>query len=300
MDHEIVIIVGSFAGLAAALQLVRARRRVLLIDGDRPRNRMAEAVHGIPGQDGHAPTAVNAALVAGVQCYPGLDRIDGVVASAEATDGCFGLTLETGDTIAAPRLILAHGVSDDLPDVPGLAERGGRSVHHCPYCHGYEVSGQRLAGIGFNHASLVQALVLPDWRGEVTLFPDDRVDLSDDDRSALKARGVAMEDDAVAAIEGRGDSVEAVRLVDGRSIPADSVFTLSATRPNGDLVEQLGCATVDADFGPYLETNFWNQTSVAGVYAADYIARPFQNVTLAMADGVNAAVGTHHTMVLED
>jgi len=299
MDHDIAIIGGSFAGLAAALQLVRAQRRVVLIDGGRPRNRMAETVHGIPGQDGRPPAEVAAALRAEVLAYPGIEMVEGEVANAAAVEDGFSLALAGDETISVPRLILGTGVTDELPDVPGLAELWGRAVHHCPYCHGYEVRGRKLAVIGFNHVSLVQALVLPDWSGDVTLFPDGRCDLSDDDRAALAARGVAVEEEAVAAIEGEGESVRAIRLADGRAVDADAVFTLSATRPAGDLVSQLGCATVEADFGPYVETDFWNQSSVPGVYAAGDMARPFQNATLAMADGVNAAVGAHHAMVLE-
>jgi len=146
--------------------------------------------------------------------------------------------------------------------------------------------------------SLIQALMLPDWSEHVTLLPDGRVPLTDEARKQLAKRGVATEDTPVTAIEGAGTTVEALRLADGRSLDADVVYTLSTTRPASPLAGQLGCSTEAGPFGPVVTTDEWCQTNIPGVYAAGDTARIFQTATLALADGVTAAVGAHHAMVL--
>ncbi len=299
MEVDVAIVGGSFAGLAAALQLVRARRRVLLIDAGRPRNHMADAMHGMPGQDGRAPGAVLADLRDELGRYRGLTAFEGEAVGAATSDGGFAVSLPDGTVATAPKLILATGVTDALPEVPGLAERWGRSVFHCLYCHGFEVAGSRIAVLGALPESVVQALVLPDWSPSVTLFPDGRVALPDDSRSRLAARAIAIDETPVVAIEGPGTAVEALHLADGRRVGADVVFTLSRTLPASGLAERLGCRMAEGAFGPLVATDDWRQTSVPGVYAAGDMARAFQTATLAMADGLTAAVGAHHALVLD-
>jgi len=298
MDAEVAVIGGSFAGLAATLQLVRARRRVLLVDAGKPRNRMAQTMHGMPGQDGKSPAAVLADMFKEVARYPGLTVVRGEAVTAAPAESGFAVTLADGRLAKAAKVILGTGVIDDLPPVAGLAERWGKSVFHCPYCHGFEVAEQRIAVLGALPESLIQALMLPDWSERVTLFPDGRVPLTDDARRQLALRGVAVEETAVTAIGGAGKTVEALRLADGRSLDADVVYTLSSTRPASPLDGQLGCKTEPGPFGPVVATDAWCQTSIPGVYAAGDMARIFQTATLALADGVTAAVGAHHAMVL--
>src|SRR5215212_7100600 len=142
--HDAIVVGGSYAGIAAALQLVRARRKVLVIDGGARRNRFASSSHGFLGQDGRDPGEIAATAREQLLAYPTVTWIEGAATRAHAAGTAFAVTLGDGATHEARRLILASGVTDELPDIPGVAERWGRSIFHCPYCHGYELGGGRI------------------------------------------------------------------------------------------------------------------------------------------------------------
>ncbi len=144
MTYDAVVIGGSYAGLSAAIHIARARRSVCVIDASSPRNRFADASHGFFGQDGAEPLAMIAAARAEVERYPGVTMIAGTASDAHVVNGGFAVTLVDGSTLTSAKLVLAFGISDMLPEVPGLAERWGRTVLHCPYCHGFEHGGGRL------------------------------------------------------------------------------------------------------------------------------------------------------------
>lgn len=169
MTYDAIVIGGSFAGLSAAIQIARARRRVLLIDAGLPRNRFADASHGFLGQDGRRPQDIIGDARRQLSLYPTVEFIDSEAVSASKTDGDFAVTLADGSEKRAMRLILATGVKDDLPAIPGLPERWGQSVLHCPYCHGYEVGGQALGVLANTPMSAHQALLISDW-GPTTYF----------------------------------------------------------------------------------------------------------------------------------
>ena len=300
-SFDVIVAGGSFAGLSAAMQLARARRRVLVVDGGRPRNRFAHASHGFLGQDGQAPAAIIEAGRAQVLAYPTAElRLDEAThAAAEGDD--FEVRLASGEAVRARRLVLATGVIDELADLPGLRERWGRSVLHCPYCHGYEVAGGRLGVLAVSEASLHQALLLPDWSSEVTLFTNGTFEPGEEQRSALAARGVRIDPRRVIEVVGEGERLDGVRVsgsAAGTVVPLDALFTGSRTRMASPLADQLGCAMDDGPFGPVIRTDAWKETSVPRVFAAGDIARVPHNVTWASADGVTAGIGAHRSLAL--
>ncbi|WP_108659555.1 NAD(P)/FAD-dependent oxidoreductase [Acuticoccus kandeliae] len=295
MDFDIVIVGGSFAGQAAALQLGRARRRVLLVDAGAPRNRFARTSHGFLGQDGEAPAAIMARAAAQLARYRTVEqRRDEAVDAAVAGAG-FTVTLAEGGAVSARRLILATGVRDVLPDLPGLAERWGVSVLNCPYCHGYELDEAPLGVLATGPLGAKQAMVVPDW-GPTTLFTQG-IDPAPDEAAALEARGVAIEQAAVAAHFGPSPALAGVRLVDGREIALAGLFIAPPTVPASDLAARLGCAFKDGPTGPIVATDAMQATSVPGVFAAGDAASAMPNATLATAAGVMAGVAAHHSMI---
>ena len=167
--HDVIIIGGSYAGLAAALQLGRARRRVLVIDEGVRRNRSASHSHGFIGQDGVDPAAIAAKGRAEVLAYPTVKWLDARAESAARIEGGFAVTAKNGERHEAERLVLALGIVDQLPDIAGVKERWGKSVFHCPYCHGYELNQGNIAVIATSPQSVHQAMMLPDW-GTTTYF----------------------------------------------------------------------------------------------------------------------------------
>lgn len=298
MPYDVIVIGGSFAGLSAALQIARARRRVLVVDAGRPRNRFAHASHGFLGQDGKAPAAIIATARSQLLAYPTAEHIAGEATGARQRDGDFELTLASGATYQAPRLILATGVVDELPDIPGLRERWGATVLHCPYCHGFEVASGRLGVLAAGGTAVHQALLIPDWSSDVTLFTNGAVAPDDAQRAALDARGVRVEEEPVAAVLGAAPHLEGVRLADGRVVALDALFTAPRTRPASALAEQLGCAFDDGPSGPFIRTGERKETTVPAVFAAGDAARPAHNATWAAADGVTAGIAAHQSLAI--
>lgn len=298
-EYDVVVVGGSWAGLAAAMQLGRARRRVLVVDAGRPRNRFARSSHGFLGQDGRSPDAVLDTFRAQVLAYPTVRFHSGEANDARGSrDDAFGVDLASGASLRARRLILATGVADDLPDVPGLAERWGVTVLHCPYCHGYEVADHRLGVLATSETSVHQALLLPDWSADVTLFTNGAFSPDADQRAALAARGVRVETRPVDALAGDAPGLAGVRLHGGDLVAVDALFTASRTRMASPLAERLGCALDEGHSGPVVRTDARKETSVPGVFCAGDAAREPHNATGAAADGVMAGISAHQSLAL--
>lgn len=291
-----MIIGGSFAGLSAALYLGRARRSVVVVDGGKPRNRFAHGAHGLFGHDGRAPADILAAARSQVAVYPTASVIEGVATQASRKSNGFTVTLASGEVIGAARLILAYGVSDDLPSIPGLAERWGRSVIHCPYCHGYEFSDQRLGVLYTMPESLHQATLVAEW-GPTTLFLNGAAEPDDDSAAELRARGIAIEPAPVRALRGDGERLSSLELEGDRRVGVDALYVGPRTRLNSDIAQELGCALDEGSMGAIVRTDDAQATSVDGVYAAGDITRFANNLTWASASGIMAALAVHRSFV---
>lgn len=289
---DAIVIGGSYAGLSAALQLARARQRVLVVDAGQRRNRFASTSHGFLGQDGRAPDAIAADGRRQLLAYPNVRWRDGRATRAQADPDGFALDIDEQSTVHGRRLVLATGVVDELADIEGLAERWGRSVFHCPYCHGYELQRGRIGVLAVGPLSQHHALMLPDW-GTVTLFTHTTFDPDDAQRAALVARGVSIETTPVARLR----DVATVELVDGRRIALDGLFTMSRTRMASPIAEQLGCRFEDGPTGPFLATDAMKETSVPGVFACGDAARAAGSVALAVGDGAMAGAATHQSLI---
>ncbi len=297
MQYDVIIVGGSYAGLSAGLALGRSRKRALIIDAGQRRNRFAHAAHGFLGQDGRAPGAIARAARAEVAAYPTIDFLDGTAVAATMEGDGFAVTLEDGTTRTATRLILAIGVADELPDLPGLRERWGRGVYHCPYCHGYEVAGQKLGVLALGPMATHQANMIPDW-GPTTFFTNGVATLSADERVALAARGVAIEETPVDAILTTEGGVAGVRLADGRTHVLDALFTGVPFRLASPLAEQLGCDLDETILGPFIRVDPMGQTTVPGVYATgDVTSRMGHNVAGAVGNGYTVGAMVHFSLI---
>jgi thioredoxin reductase len=295
---DVIVVGGSFAGLASALQLARARRRVLVVDAGRPRNRFAHESHGFLGQDGRSPAAIVATARAEVLKYPTARFLAGEATDARADGDDFVLSLAQGADVRARRLVLATGIADELPALPGLQERWGATVLHCPYCHGYEAADGRLGVLAVGEASVHQALLLPDWSGDVTLFVNGTFEPTEEHRARLALRGVRVEERRVESLAGDAPALAGVRLAGGETVPLDALFTAPRTRPASPLAERLGCAFDEGPFGPVVRTDARKETTVPGVYAAGDLARERHTATWAAADGVMAGMSAHQSLAL--
>lgn len=296
MHYDAIIVGGSFAGLSAAMYLARARRTVAVLDTGLPRNRFSAHSHGFFAQDGSEPGAMLATARSQVAAYPTATLIGGEAISAAQSPHGFSVALATGEVLGATNLVLAFGISDELPAVPGVAERWGRSVIHCPYCHGYEFSDRRLGVLYTSPMSMHQALLVPEW-GPTTLYLNGAPEPDAESLAQLRARGVAVEPAPVRALHGAPGELSAIELADGRMSPVDALYVGPRTRLNSGIAEQLGCALDEAPLGPIVRTDAMKATTVPGVWAAGDITRGSHTVTYASADGVAAGLAVHRALI---
>ncbi|WP_326541143.1 NAD(P)/FAD-dependent oxidoreductase [Pseudorhodoferax sp.] len=292
MHYDVIVVGGSYSGMAAALQLVRGRRSVLVIDAGERRNRFASHSHGFLGQDGEPPGDIAATARRQLEAYPTLTWLEGRVEAVAGQVDEFTVTTAGGDSHLGRRLLLATGVTDQLPDVDGLPERWGRAVFHCPYCHGYELGQGRIGIVGANPMSIHQAELLTDW-GDVTLLVNGALELSQEIRSTLERRSVVIEEAPIDKIEGHAD----VRMVDGRQLRFAGLFTATRTSPSSPLVEAMGCALEETPMGIQVRTDAESKTSVTGVFACGDVARAPHSVSLAVGNGAMTGAQIHRSLL---
>lgn len=292
---DVIIVGGSYAGMAAALQLVRGRRDVSILDAGQRRNRFASTSHGVLGQDGKAPSAIAGDAKAQLLKYPNLTWRDDTAVSAQKTGDQFTVHTAQDEILTAKRLVLATGVIDELPEIPGLAKRWGQSVFHCPYCHGYELDGP-LGVLATCQASMHQALLIPEW-GQTTFFTNGVFAPDDDQLRQLRARGVTIETERVTEISGEHAAVE---LQDGRVIALAGLFIASRIKAASPLAEQLGCEFAEGPLGYYVKTDGAQETSVTGVFACGDLARTAGSITFAIADGAQAGIAAHRSLIYSE
>lgn len=294
---EVAVIGGGPGGLSAALVLSQARRDVVVIDAGLPRNRSAAHVHGLTGADGTPPGELLARGRCEVERYGGRVVTGRVVRVEQDATGC-SLALAAGASLQARQVVLATGVTDTLPPVPGLAEMWGVDVHRCPFCHGCEVTGRPLVVLGVDAGSVHQALLVSQWSEEVTLVTHDLPRLSERTGLELAARGVRVIPGRVRALRPGSSSLRLrdVVLEDGTSIRSEAVFVMTRLVPSSGLAAELGCQLHDDGF---VRTDPVGRTSRRGVWAVGNLTDPHAQVVDAAAAGsrtamlVNAALLDH-------
>ena len=294
MKVDFAVIGGSFAGLSAALQLARARRDVLVIDAGQRRNRFVDEAgghsHGFLTRDGQSPGAIADEGRSQLLRYPNVQWLDGLAEDAcRGSDGRFEFRVAS-KVVSARRLILAVGVRDELPPVPGLVERWGCSVFHCPYCHGYELDAGPIGIVAASPMAQHHALMLPDW-GKPTLFLNGAYTPTQEDLAALGRRGTCVESTPIDRIEGAADVV----LADGRILSMKGLFTQTRAHLSSPVAQQLGCEIEEGPLGAFIKVNSAQETSVPGVFACGDAARAAGSVALAVGDGALAGLAAHRS-----
>ncbi|TKT75102.1 NAD(P)/FAD-dependent oxidoreductase [Aquamicrobium sp. LC103] len=292
MPYDVIVVGGSYAGMSAALQVARARRKVMVIDAGLRRNRFAAHSHGFLTQDGVDPARIAATARKQLEAYPNLVWVDGEASGARKSEAGFSVTTSDGDAHETVRLVLALGVTDTLPEIDGLAERWGKSAFHCPYCHGYELGGGPIGILATGPVSMHQALLLADW-GPTTLLTRGIFEPDAEELAQLAARGVSVERTPVSGIAGEAD----VLLADGRRLGFAGLFTVSQTQPSSALAQDLGCALDEGPLGSYLRTDAMKQTTVPGVFACGDAARAAGSVSFAVGDGAMAGAAAHRSLI---
>ncbi|GAA2102553.1 NAD(P)/FAD-dependent oxidoreductase [Streptomyces albiaxialis] len=317
--YDVAVIGGGAAGLGAALTLGRARRAVLVVDGGEPRNAPADGIHAYLGQEGTPPAELLATGRAEVRRYGGR-FLDGTVASAERDGAGFRVVLADGRAVRGARLLVATGLTDELPPVPGLAEGWGTDVLHCPYCHGWEVRDQAVGVLSTGPLAVQQALLWRQWSEDVTLFLHTGPEPDDEEYEQLAARGIAVVDGTVEGLErtesrertGPGERTErdggrlsGVRLDGGTVVACRALVVAPRFAVRAGFLAPLGLEPVEAEregvvIGTHLPADATGRTPVDGVWAAGNAADPLGQVISAAAAASRAGAALNADLVAEE
>jgi thioredoxin reductase len=295
---DVVIVGGSYAGLAAALQLGRARRSVVVLDAGKRRNRFAAHSHGFLGFDGVSPDAIAEAGRANVRAYSTVELREAYATEIRGKLDEFVVRTDSSE-LHARRVIIATGVVDELPGVPGVAERWGRGVYHCPYCDGYERARAPLAVLASSEMSLHQALLVSEWStdGATTLLLNGAFEPDAEQLAQLARRHIAIERAPVVRVRDGGKDRVIVELDGGRTLEVGGLFVQPRTRIAEPFATQLGCELDQGPMGPIYKVDPMKETTVPGVFACGDVGAPMPAVALAVADGTRAGISAHRSLV---
>lgn len=291
--YDVVIVGGGAAGLSAALVLGRARRRVLVIDGGAPRNAPAAHMQGFLSRDGMPPAELLAAGRSEVIGY-GVEIVSDQVLAIEPG---FIVRLAGGRVATGRRILVATGVGDELPDIPGVRERWGKDLLHCPYCHGWEVRDQPLGVLGTHPMSVLHAQLVRQWSDDVAYFVHTN-DLNSAEEAQLQARGIRVVRGEVARLVIDDGRLTGVELTDGQVIARTAVFVRPGNLPHADgLLAGLGC---ELDAAGFAMVDATGGTSTPGVWAAGNIVDPRAQVITSAGAGSAAAIAINADLVQDD
>ncbi|MEV5709066.1 NAD(P)/FAD-dependent oxidoreductase [Actinoallomurus sp. NPDC052274] len=298
--YDVVVVGGGAAGLSGALTLARSRRSVLVVDAGAPRNAPAEGVHAFLTRDGTPPAELLERGRAEVRGYGG-QVVPGEVGSVAREEDGFAVALTDGRAVRARRLLVAAGAVDELPDIPGLRERWGRDVVHCPYCHGWEVRDQAIGVLATGPMSVHQALLFRQLSDDVMYFSH-TTPPGEEDAERLTARGIEIVQGEVASVETDGDRLVGVRLRDGTVVGREALAVASRIVVRAGFLAGLGLRPAEhpVGIGQYLPTDATGRTEAPGVWAAGNVTDPAAQVGAAAAAGTTAAAQINADLIAEE
>lgn len=292
--YDAIIIGGSFSGLSAALALGRARMRVLVIDTNEPCNARVPHAHNLLTHDGEPPHLIRTKARADVERYPTVHWNDRRVVRATGTDGTFVVHTADGAEYRGSKLLLALGVRDSLPDIPGFADCWGISAAACPFCHGYEVRDRPIAVFGNGPEGVEYVRLLRQWSRDLVLLTNGPATFGQESVDILRAWTVPVEEAPIAQVRHSDGQVHHVLFADGRGIPAVAVFAKLPTRVPLSFAAELGCALTAQGL---LQVDPMQRTTVPGVFASGDCTSPMRSLSMAIATGGMAAGAIVHELV---
>lgn len=295
--YDVIIVGGGPAGLNAALVLGRCRRRVLLCDDGTPRNAVSRGVNGFITRDGILPSELRAIGRREIASYPSVQIREMPVVDVEITPGGFDVLMKDGRRERARKVLLATGVDDSLPDVPGFRELYGHGVYNCPYCDGWEEKDRLFAVYGRGEKGKNFALQLTLWGKDPVLCTDGPADLSEADIAQLQRNGVTVREDELTHLEIRDGALAAVHFKAGPPLPRDAVFFITGAKPSCRIANKLGCQLTEKGV---VRTVGNEQTNIPGLFVAGDASQGVQFAILAAAEGALAAFQINSELIAED
>ncbi|MGV9835854.1 NAD(P)/FAD-dependent oxidoreductase [Nocardia niigatensis] len=300
-SYDVVVVGGGAAGLNGALMLARARRSVVVIDAGSPRNAPADGVHGLFAREGVPPAELLARGREEVRGYGG-HVVPGEVTGISADGAEFVVTLADGRTVRARRLLITSGLVDELPDIPGLRDRWGHDVIHCPYCHGWEVQDRPIGVLGFGPMGIHLALLFRQWSDDVVYFAHTNTPPTEEESEQLAARGIHVVTGEIDAVEITDDHVSGVRLSDGTVVPREILAAPSRMVARTTFLADLGLTPTlhPTGAGEYIPADPTGRTEIPGVWAAGNVTDISAQVGNSAAGGAMAGAHINADLVTEE
>jgi thioredoxin reductase len=285
MEYDVLIIGGSFAGLSAAMALGRSLRKVLVIDSGLPCNRQTPHSHNFITHDGQSPAVIAETAKQQVLNYKTVEWINDKAMSASGQNRAFELSTQTGKTYTSKKLLFATGVNDMMPEIKGFANCWGISVLHCPYCHGYEVSGEKLAVLANGDLAFEMGKLIHHWSKDLAILTNGKSTLTVEQTGKLEMKGISIFKKEIKALEHKNGYLENVVFEDGTSEAFKAIFTRVPFHQHTDIPKAMGCEITDEGF---IKVDDMQRTTTSGIYAAGDNTSPLRALSVAIATGTKA------------
>lgn len=296
-EFEVIIIGGSYAGLSAAMALGRSLRKVLIIDSGKPCNRQTPHSHNFLTQDGQTPLSISSQARKQVEAYPSIQFFEGLATDGRKTEQGFEISTHSKQRFSAKKLIFATGVRDLMPAIDGFASCWGISVIHCPYCHGYEVRGQKTGILGNGEYGWEFSKMIHHWTKDLTLYTNGPSGLSTEQKEALHKHNIPIIEKEIDRLHHNQGRVESIVFKDGSQSPLSALYARAAFEQHCDIPQKLGC---ELDENGYIKVGYMPTTSVPGVYACGDNTTQMRAVSNAVAQGTFAGAALNKELIEEE
>lgn len=295
-NYEVIIIGGSYSGLSSAMALGRALRKVLVLDTGKPCNRYTPHSHNFITQDGIIPYEIFQKAKSQVLAYPTVDFQENKALIVLKTEDGFEVKT-SDDSFLTKKIILATGIKDIFPDIKGFEDCWGKSILHCPYCHGYEVRNQQIAVVGNGEIGYDFAKLIYQWSSNIVLLTDGTSTLSKEQADKLTSKGISIIENKIEEFLHTEGQIESIKLSENLDLSVDAVFTRISFKQSTNFAENLGCSFLSSG---YIQVDEMQRTSVQGVYAVGDSTSMMRSVSVAVATGTKAGAMVNKELIEEE
>lgn len=295
-EYDVIIVGGSYAGLAAAMALGRALKKVLVIDDGKPCNRQTPHSHNFLTNDGKTPAEIIALARFQVSQYPTIQLFNGMAKTGKKTDTGYEIEVATGERLCAKKLLFATGIRDVLPDIDGLSACWGISVIHCPYCHGYEVRYEKTGILGNGDTGFDFTRLISNWTKDLTLFTNGSSTLNAEQTGKLHRHGVKIVEKAIDKLEQESGHLRNIIFKDGTEFPIQVIYAPSPFIQHCSIPETFGCELTEEG---YIKIDQFQETTIQGIYAVGDNVSKMRTVANAVAMGTAAGIAISKKLISE-
>jgi thioredoxin reductase len=294
---DVIVIGGSYSGLAAGMALGRAQKEVLIIDNEKPCNIQTPHSHNFITQDGNTPKEISIIAKQQVGKYKTVSFFSGLATVGVKTSKGFEIHLQTGDVFGSKKLIFATGIKDILPNINGISECWGISVLHCPYCHGYEVRNEKTGIIGNGESGYELTKLISNWTNDLTLYTNGQSSLTDEQMDKLKEHNIQIEIKKIDRLEHDNGNLKNIVFSDNTKSLIKAIYLRTPFEQHCKIPEALGCEFIEDG---YIKVDQFQETTVQGVYACGDNVNRVRTVANAVAMGTTAGMMLSKKMIMED